>query len=156
MNVSTWLASVWHSEFLRRDRNEYSRLCATWKALRKPCSPSSILFFFFKKRTRCGVNLLFTFVILNVKPFWLALCVLVSVSSLSWIQCLVSVYCILCISSSLLLLLLLLFIIFFLNRSATLASAFWKTHCFSPSLFKVMLLRFSAPSREKCWTSWQF
>lgn len=48
------------------------------------------------------------------------------------------------------------FIIIFLSRSATLASAFWKINCFLPSLFKVMHLHFSTPSRDKCWTTWQF
>lgn len=65
----------------------------------------------FFKRTRCGYisDLLLSFLMWSHSVgFWLALCVLVSISSLSWIQCLVSVYCILCISYSLLLLLLLL------------------------------------------------
>lgn len=141
-----------------------SGLCATWKPLRKPCLFPPSFFFF---RTRCGYisYLLLSFLMWShLVGFWLALCVLVSISSLSWIQCLVSVYCILCISYSLLLRLVtvmlsqyeLYFIIISLSHSATLASAFWKIHCFFPSLFKVMLLHFSAPSREKCWTSWQF
>lgn len=157
--------------------------CTAWKisgqsclwALRAVCHVETVekalsipsIFFFFFFRTRCGYisYLLLSFLMWSHSVgFWLALCVLVSISSLSWIQCLVSVYCILCISYSLLLRLVtvmlsqyeLYFIIISLSRSAILASAFWKIHCFFPSLFKVMLLHFSAPSREKCWTSWQF
>lgn len=139
-------------------------LCATWKPLRKPCPfPSS---FFFKKN-KVWVYLWFTFVILNVKPLggflvgFMCPCFYFQfIMNSVFGKCLLYFVHLLFFAITTVTVMLswykLYFIIIFLSRSATLASAFWKIHCLSPSLFKVMLLHFSAPSREKCWTSWQF
>lgn len=118
------------------------------------CWKSAVHFFLMAKLGYVSYLLLSFWMWSHSVGFWLALYVLVSISSLSWIQCLVSLLYFAHLFFAIIIIIMLswykmCFIIIFLSRSATLASASWQINCFyHHNLRFVMHLHFTALSRD--------